>query len=186
MRLIGTIARPSSWSLASLAFETAIRWSNCRRELEQRGAVRLGPDPARMGGGHEVRLALAGFAEGDDRASRDGLRAVHVRVHDVRPDLSEVGRQGTDRDRVVRILDDQDRDAGSLELPDGAAGRERHDRDVVARRVDPGHEREQVLLGAAVRAGREDLDDPDPPSAGERRARQRASRQGSQGSGALM
>ena len=169
---------PRRWSLASLAFETAMSWSNCGVSSSSACAVRLGPDAARMGGGDEVRPALAGLAEGDDRARRDGLGAVHVGVDDVGPDLGQVGRQGPDRDRVVGLLDDEDRDAGPLELADGAARRERDDRDVVARRVDPGHERVEVLLGAAVRAGREDLDDADPPRAGERRARRRASRHG--------
>ena len=48
-------------------------------------------------------------------------------------------------------------------------GRQRHDRDVVALVVDPGHERLEVLLGAAIGAGREDLDDAD-PAAGEHRS----------------
>ena len=52
--------------------------------------------------------------------------------------------------------------AGPLELAHGAAGRQGHDRHVVAGGVDPADERVQVLLGAAVRAGRQDLDDADP------------------------
>ena len=66
----------------------------------------------------------------------DGLGAVHVGVDDVRPDLGQVRRQRADGDRVVGLVDDEDRDAGALELADGAARRERDDRHVVARRVD--------------------------------------------------
>ena len=150
-----------------MARETAMSRSNVRGQVEQRLAIRLGADAARMGRGDEVRPALAGLAEGDDRPGRDGLGAVHVGVDDVGPDLGEVGGQGPDRDRVVRLIDDEDRDAGALELAHGTPRRQRDDRDVVAGRVDPGDQREQVLLGAAVRAGREDLDDADATAAGD-------------------
>ena len=64
----------------------------------------------------------------------DGLGAVHVVVDDVGADLGEVGGQRADRDRVVGLVDDEDRDPGALELADGAPRRQRDDRDVVARR----------------------------------------------------
>ena len=48
-----------------------------------------------------------------------------------------------------------------LELAHGAPRRQRDDRDVVAGRIEPRHEREEVFLRAAVRARREHLDDPD-------------------------
>ena len=85
-----------------------------------------------MDRGHEVRPALAGLAQRDDRAGGDRLGAVHVGVDDVGPDLGEVGGQGADRDRVVRVVDDEDGDAGPLELAHGAARRQRHHRHVVA------------------------------------------------------
>ena len=93
----------------------------------------------------------------------DRLGAVHVGVDDVGADLGQVRRQRADGDRVVGLVDDQDVDAGALELADGTPRRERDDRDVVARRVDAGDQRVEVLLGAAVGAGREDLDDADRP-----------------------
>ena len=99
--------------------------SNGGRQLEQGRAVGLGADPARMGRGDQVRPPLAGLAERDDRPCRDRLGAVHVGVDDVGADLGQVGRQGADRDRVVRVVDDEDRDAGALELADRAARRQR-------------------------------------------------------------
>ena len=124
-----------------------------------------------MDRGDQVRPALARLAEGDDRACRDRLGAIHVGVDDVRADLGQVRGQGADRDRVVGVVDDQDGDAGPLQLAHGAARRQRDDRHVVARGIHPGDERVEVLLGAAVGAGREDLDDPDAAAAGELRAR---------------
>ena len=128
------VSRPSSTSLCSIARETAISWSNVRRQLAQRLPVLVGADAARVDGRHEVRPALAGLAEGEDRPGRDGLGAVHVGVDDVGADLGQVRGQRADRDRVVGLVDDEDRDAGALELADGAPRRERDDRDVVARR----------------------------------------------------
>ena len=169
-----------------MARETAISRSNCGVSSSRVAPVRLGADPARVDRRDEVRPALAGLAEGDDRAGRDGLGAVHVGVDDVRPDLGQVGGQGPDRDGVVRVVDDEDRDAGALELAHRAAGRQRHDRHVVAGGIHPGHEREEVLLGAAVGAGREDLDDADPPPAGEVGTLERRQAADPTAAGALM
>ena len=83
--------------------------SNCGVSSSSVAAIRLRADAARMDGRHEVRPTLAGLAEGDDRPGRDRLGAVHVGVDDVGPDLGQVGGQGPDRDRVVRLLDDEDR-----------------------------------------------------------------------------
>ena len=49
----------------------------------------------------------------------DRLGAVHVGVDDVGPDLGQVRGQGADGDRVVRLVDDEDGDAGALELAHG-------------------------------------------------------------------
>src|SRR3972149_3706052 len=61
------------------------------------------------------------------------------------------------------------RDAGPLQASHGAARGQRADGDVVALPVDAGHEVEDVLLGAAVRAGRQELHDPDPVAAARQR-----------------
>ena len=63
---------------------------------------------------------------------------------------------------VVGLVDDLDRDAQAGQLADAAAVREGHDADVVALAVHPPEEAVQVLLGAAVGAGRQDLEHADP------------------------
>ena len=50
----------------------------------------------------------------------------------------EVRGERADRDRVVGLVDHEDIEPGALQLAHGAAGRERHDRDVVARRGPSG------------------------------------------------
>ena len=105
---------------------------------------------------------MADLDERQDGTRGDGLGPEHVGMDDVRTDLGQVGRQGTDADRVIGLVDDEDRDPGALELANGTPRRQGHDRDVVALRVHPGEQRVEVLLGAAVRTGREDLDDADP------------------------
>ena len=84
------------------------------------------------------------------------------------------------RDRVVGLVDHGDVDPGALELAYARARRERHDRDVVARAVHPGHEVVDVLLRAAVRPGRHDLDDADALTAAGAARRRTGARQGSQ------
>ena len=162
MRLTGTVVRSSSTSLCWIARDTAMRWSMCGRQLAQERLVLGGADPAGVDGRDQVRPAVADLGEGQDRSGRDGLGAVHVGVDDVGPDLGQVRGERADGDRVVGIVDDEDRDRRALELAHGAAGRHGDDRHVVAARVDPGDERLEVLLGAPVRAGRDDLDDADP------------------------
>ena len=141
-----------------------------RRELAQDVLVRLVPDAAGVDRADEVRPAMADLLEGQDGPRGDGLGAVHVGVDDVRPDLAQVRGQRADGDRVVHLVDDEDGDAGPLELADGTPRRQRHDRDVVAIVVHPGHQRVEMLLGATVRAGREDLDDADAVATRQRRS----------------
>ena len=138
-----------------------------RRQFQQGLTICLGPDAAGMGRGDQVRAPLAGLAQRDDGARRDRLGAIHVGVDDVRPDFREMGCQGTHGDDVVRLIDDEDRDARLLELADGTAGRQGDDRHVVARGVHPGDQGIQVFLGAAVGPGREDLHDSDPSTTGQ-------------------
>ena len=141
-----------------------------RRQLAQELAVLLGADAARVDGRDDVRPALADLGEGHRCAGADGLGPEHVVVDDLRALLGEVRGQRADGDRVVRLVDDEHREARLLELADGTPRGERHDRDVVAAVIHAGHERVQVLLRAAVGAGREDLDDADASAADERRA----------------
>ena len=95
-------------------------------------------------------------------------------------DVGEVRGEGADGDRVVGLVDDEDRDAGPLELAHGAARRQRDDRDVVPLAVEPGHEVVEVLLGAAARAGGEHLDDADALARRAAPGARTGSRQGSQ------
>ncbi len=132
-----------------------------RGQAVQDRPVLVRADPARMDGRDDVRSRTPDLAERDRRPRPDELGAVHVVVDDLRPKVAHQGGQRAGRDRVVRLVDDRDRDAVALELADGAPVGERHDMDVVAGRVDPGQEAVDVLLGAAVRAGREELQDPD-------------------------
>ncbi len=71
-------------------------------------------DPAGVDRRHEVRPAVADLAEGHDGARPDRVGAVHVGVEDVGAHLGQVRRQRADRDRVVDLVDDEDRDAGPL------------------------------------------------------------------------
>ena len=132
-----------------------------RRQQAQDPAVLLGADPARVDGRHDVRAGPADLAQGDRRARPDQLGPVHVVVDDLRPELGQERRHGPRGDGVVGLVDDRDRDPVPLELADAAALRQGHDVDVVAVRVDPGEQPQDVLLGAAVGARGEDLDDAD-------------------------
>src|SRR5262245_55864737 len=105
---------------------------------------------------------MAGFAEGDRGTGPDELGAIHVVVQDVGSHVDEVGGEGAGRDGVVGVIDDEDRETSTLQLADGTPRREGDDRDIEPGRVHPGDEPIQVFLGAAVRAGRQHLDDPDP------------------------
>ena len=48
---------------------------------------------------------MTDLREGEDGPRGDGLGPEHVRVDDIGPHLAEVGGQGTDRDRVVDLID---------------------------------------------------------------------------------
>ena len=72
---------------------------------------------------------------------------------------------------VVFVVDDADRHAGPLQLPDGAAVAERDDADVIPGAIEPRHDVEDVFLRSAVGAGGEQLHDPDPVLARPKRAR---------------
>ena len=90
-----------------------------RGELAQDVLVRLVTDPARVDGAHQVRPAMADLGEREDGPGRDGLGPEHVGVDDVRANLGEMSGEGSDADRVIRLVDDEDRDPGALELADG-------------------------------------------------------------------
>ncbi len=90
------------------------------------------------------------------------LGSVHVVVDDIRPDVDQVGSQRADGDRIVGLVDLEHIETRALHLADGAPPGQRHDRDIEAVGIHPAQQAEQVLLGAAARAGREDLHDADP------------------------
>ena len=132
-------------------------------------------DARRVDGRDHPRAPVAGLADRDHRLGAHDLRAVHVVVDDVGADVDQVGGEDPGRDGVVGLVDHAHRDPEPLELAHGAARRQRDHRDLVSLAV---HARDQVvdvLLRAAVGAGREDLDDADalraprggPPDRGE-------------------
>ena len=129
-----------------------------RREAAELRLVLGGADARRVDGGDHPRPPVAGVAQRDRRLRAHDLGAVHVVVDDVRAHVGQVGGQGGGGDGVVGVVDDGDVDARALELADGAAGRERDDRHVVELAVQAADEVDHVLLGAAVGAGRHDLD----------------------------
>ena len=94
-------------------------WSICGRQLEQRVAVLLGADAARVDGATTYGRRWPASPRAMTARVRDGLGAVHVGVDDVGPDLGQVGGQRADRDRVVGVVDDEDR----RRRPAGACGR---------------------------------------------------------------
>jgi hypothetical protein len=136
-----------------------------RRQGPEQRAILLGPDATRMHGPDDIRAALSGRGQRPGRLRADHLGAVHVVVDDVGLDGCEMRGDDLDRGGVVHVVEDARRDAGALEPADGGAVAEREHRHVVARGVDAGHEVEDVLLGAAAGAGREQLDDADATAA---------------------
>ena len=86
----------------------------------------------------------------------------------VGPDEPEMVDDCANGRTIVGLVDDGDIDPVALHLAHGAAGRQGDDRALVMRRVEPGHQAEHVLLGAAVGARGEDLNDADPFRAGHR------------------
>jgi hypothetical protein len=136
------------------------------RQAAQRLAIVGRPDPRRVGGRHEEGPGMAGPRHREHRLRPDHVGAVHVGVDDVRPDAGQIRGQRGDRGRVVGLVDERDGEPGPLQLAHGAAGRQGDDARVEPRRIEPAHQPEHVLLGAAVRAGREDLDDADPVAPG--------------------
>ena len=125
MSRTGTVARPSSHELGLARLRDRDELVEHGRQLEEGVPVGLGADAARVRGRDQIRPPLAGLAERDDRAGRDGLGAVHVGVDDVGTELREVSREGADRDRIVGLVDDQHAHARALELADRAPRRQR-------------------------------------------------------------
>ncbi len=130
-------------------------------------------DPRRVDRRDDPRPGTAGGREGEDGLRPDDLGPEHVVVDDVGRDGGEVRRERADRDGVVVLVDDRDRDADPLELAGARSRRERDDADVVAGSVEAADQVEDVLLGAAVGPGRHDLDDPDALGARKQRPHRR-------------
>jgi hypothetical protein len=126
-----------------------------------------------MDGRDDVRAAMADLAEGDRGSSTDQLGSIHVVVDDIRPDIDQVRSQRTHGDRIVRLVDDEHVETRALHLADRTSHGQRDDRNVETVGIHPAHEAEQVLLGAAARAGRKDLHHADPAGRPGDRARHR-------------
>ena len=169
MRLTGTVVRCSSHELALDRPGDRDQPVHVRRQLAQ--VLRSSCERIRLEWTVATRYGRRCPASPSAMTARvaDDLGPVHVGVDHVGAHLGQMGRQRADGDRIVRLVDDEDRDAGLLQLAHGTPRRQRHDRHVVARGVEPRDQRVEVLLGAAVGAGREHLDDPDPPAGGQRR-----------------
>jgi len=137
-----------------------------------------------MDGPDHVRPRAPRLRESQRRARPHQLRPVHVVVDDLGTDVGHERGHGPDGDRVVRLLEDVDGQAQAGDLAGRAAAGERDDRRVVAAPVEAREERVDVLLGAAVGAGRQDLHDTHGPAARERGPVHRLT-QGSPGAGPI-
>ncbi len=127
-----------------------------------------------MDGGHDHRRA-----GGDGRASPDHLGAEHVGVDEVDLVVAQPAGELAHGDLVIGRVQDVHGQAERPEALDGGAGGEGEGAHVVSAAVEAQQEPGVALLGAAVAAGRQQLEDPgsrmasgpmDPPMAGVRRA----------------
>ena len=126
-----------------------------------------------MDGRHDDR-----GAGGDRRPRPDHLGAEHVRVDEVDLLAPQPGHELADGDLVIGRVEHLDRDAERAEALHGRACRQREGADLVSGSVQAEQQSGVALLGAAVAAGREQLEDArarmaagpmDPPMPGVRR-----------------
>ncbi len=145
-----------------------------RRQRRQQCDVLGRADARGVHGGHDHRRA-----GGDGRASPDHLGAEHVSVDEVDLVVAQPAGKLSHGQRVVALVQDIHGEAEPPEALDSGAGRERQGAHVVSAAVEAQQETGVALLGAAVAAGRQQLEDPrpgmasgpmDPPMAGVRRA----------------
>ncbi len=184
MSRIGAVVRPSSLELVLDHRRHRDQLVHVRRQVAQHVAILLGPDAAGVDGrdttyGRRWPISPRAIAA---RVPTVSARYMWLWMTSARTSArcaasapTAIASSGSSMTRTSK--------PARCSLRTALPGRQRHDRDVVAVRVHPGDEPVQVLLGAAVRAGREDLDDADPtcrPSA----PSGTVSRQGSGGSGA--
>ena len=113
-----------------------------------------------MHGRNDRRSAAPLFAEMEGGLGANDLGPIHMVVHDFGLEGGQLLGQRKHGQTVVRLVDHRGFDARFLQPSNAAAVRERDDPDVVAGRVQPRCEREDVLLRAAVGAGGHDLHDP--------------------------
>ena len=100
---------------------------------------------------------MTGTAGGDGRPGAEHLGAVHVRMDEIDLLAPQPGRELADGDLVIHLVEHVHRHAEGPEALDRRAGRQRQGADVVAGSVQPQQEPGVRLLGAAVAAGREQL-----------------------------
>ena len=126
-----------------------------------------------MDGRHDHR-----GAGGDRRPRPDHLGAEHVRVDEVDLLAPQPGHELADGDLVIGRVEHVHRDAERAEALHGRARRQREGADLVSGSVQAEQQSGVALLGAAVAAGREQLEDArarmaagpmDPPMPGVRR-----------------
>ena len=135
-----------------------------RRELTECFAVLGAADAARMHRRNDHRAAAALLTEMEGGLGADDLGPEHVVVDDLGLEIAELLGQRQDGHPIVRLVDHRRFDARLLQPADAAAVGERDNPDLVAGRVQPRGEREDVLLRPAVGAGGHDLHDPHPPT----------------------
>ncbi len=107
-----------------------------------------------MDGGHDHRRA-----GGNGGAGPDHLGAEHVGVDEVDLVVAQPAGELADGELVIGRVDDVDRDTQRPQPLDGRAGGQREGAHVVSATIQSQQEPGVALLGAAVPAGRQQLED---------------------------
>ena len=153
----GAAPRPSARDLAANAVGRHDQPIHRRRERREQRDVLGRADARRVDGGHDHRRPGR-----DRRARAEHLGAVHVGVDEIDLLAPQPGRELADGELVIGLVEDVDRDAQPLQALDRRAGREGEGADLVAGSVQAQEQPGVALLGAAVAAGRQQLEDPRP------------------------
>ena len=150
-------ARPSAETLRRMLSEGTIRRSIDGVSDARSGRVLRRANARRVDGRHD-----------DGRPGRDGrprsehLGPIHVGVDEVDLLAPEPCGELADRELVIGLVEDVDRHSQRAQALDRGARRKREGADLVARTVEAEEQPGVALLGAAVAAGRQQLQDPRP------------------------